>query len=505
MMALPILLVLLIVVKGFGWPLLCVLLVILVALILKSIEARRPAYADTTALGLLALVFVSMGLFWGALPERRRLAQRSYETVEIHPSGLLAQRDNTSDNPPDIEVRVQWADWRWQGNPLYDNLYRRAGVLNALCLPFRGSEHVLRCLGIVDYIRSRKWGNCYVNDGGYDDFEFAHLDYVDGQLVYRHNDARHRGPAFPWNWERATIRYIGSQGVSDVPTHEIGCFAAPLVGASEFVENRAWWPWGPARHDLNTFTLFEAQSGCFFSVDLGKRIVSGGPELGPRSDEPVQVAAPCRRDLCRIEVRRSRSAQSPEAGNSVRSPYVPVVCESGQIELLDRETLEIVGIAGAIPRPPTLFDRGSRKPHDVLASDVAFIAVDTPHRNTVIDRPERGDYVGAVTASVSRQGTSMNVAVFDGEGKLIESPRRQGGLALNYMATKYVFESLHPPILTLASFFTAYSFEAGSTHRALFLMPNSFVALQRDRETGFIFQFLFALLFLLPPCSSPDS
>jgi hypothetical protein len=65
MMALPILLVLLIVVKGFGWPLLCVLLVILVALILKSIEARRPAYADTTALGLLALVFVSMGLFWG--------------------------------------------------------------------------------------------------------------------------------------------------------------------------------------------------------------------------------------------------------------------------------------------------------------------------------------------------------------------------------------------------------------------------------------------------------
>ena len=32
----------------------------------------------------------------------------------------------------------------------------------------------------------------------------------------------------------------------------------------------------------------------------------------------------------------------------------------------------------------------------------------------------------------------------------------------------------------------------------MFLMPNSFVALQRDRETGFIFQLLMALVFLLP-------
>ena len=63
---------------------------------------------------------------------------------------------------------------------------------------------------------------------------------------------------------------------------------------------------------------------------------------------------------------------------------------------------------------------------------------------------------------------------------------------------KYIFESLHPPVLTLASFFTAYSFEAGATHRALFLMPNSFVALQRDRETNSLFQFFAAMLFLLP-------
>jgi hypothetical protein len=286
-MPLPILLVLLIVAKGLGWPLLGVLLVILVALILASMKARLPACVGTGALGLLAVIFVSMGLFWGCFLSDAGLAQRGCDTVEIHPSGLLAQRDNTSDSPPDIEVRVQWVDWLWQGNPLYNNLYKRDGVLSALCLPFQGNEHLLRCLGIAEYIRSRKRGNCYVNDGGLDGFEFAHLDRVDGQLVYRHNDAQHQDPVFPWNWERATVRYIGPQGVSDIPTREIGWFAAPLVGASEFVENRAWWSSGPSRHDLDTFTPFETQSRRFFYVDLGKRIVSRGRELEPQPDEPV--------------------------------------------------------------------------------------------------------------------------------------------------------------------------------------------------------------------------
>ncbi|MCX5643376.1 MAG: hypothetical protein NTZ17_01635 [Phycisphaerae bacterium] len=92
----------------------------------------------------------------------------------------------------------------------------------------------------------------------------------------------------------------------------------------------------------------------------------------------------------------------------------------------------------------------------------------------------------------------MSVAVFDRQGKMIESRQGKAGQRREYLVSKYIFESLHPPALTLASFFTAYSFEAGATHRAMFLMPNSFVALQRDRETKSVFQFLAALLFLLP-------
>jgi hypothetical protein len=44
-----------------------------------------------------------------------------------------------------------------------------------------------------------------------------------------------------------------------------------------------------------------------------------------------------------------------------------------------------------------------------------------------------------------------------------------------------VLESVHPPILTIASFFAAPDVDARAGQRALFLMPNSFVAMRRDR------------------------
>jgi hypothetical protein len=496
---LALLLVLLVVVKGFGWPLLSVLLVILVAFILESVRSRLPACVAASALGLLVLVFISTVLYCGRFLNDVRLARQGYESIAVDLSGLLAQKGDTSNSLPDLGVHVNWANWQLlEASSLYNNLYRGPGVLSRLCSRFRGSEHLLRRLGISEYLRSRKRGNCYANGGAWEGFDFAHLDCADGQLVYRYNGARHQDPAFPWDWERAGVRYIGPQGVSDVPTGEIGRFGASIIGASELTENPGWWSMRPARYDLNAFTLFEIQSGCFFSIDLQERTVSRGPKLEPRSDEPVQMGAVPRRDTCCIDVPPSRTGQASQAIGPARSPYVPVVCKSGRVELLDRDTLEIVGSAGRLPRPPTLFGRGSAEPRDLLASDVVLIALGMPRKNQTMDRLERGEYVGAVAASVSRQGTSLSVNVFDKDGKIIESHQKEARLRVRYLIGKYLFESLHPPALTLASFFTAYSFEAGSTHRALFLMPNSFVALQRDRETSFVFQLLFVLLFLVP-------
>jgi len=96
-----------------------------------------------------------------------------------------------------------------------------------------------------------------------------------------------------------------------------------------------------------------------------------------------------------------------------------------------------------------------------------------------------------------------SVAVFDKDGNKIKTAHSKstffdapGGPVSTI--TKYIFESLHPPVLTLASFFTAYSFEARSSHRALFLMPNSFVAMARDYEGNVFYMLLLVLLLMLP-------
>jgi hypothetical protein len=60
-------------------------------------------------------------------------------------------------------------------------------------------------------------------------------------------------------------------------------------------------------------------------------------------------------------------------------------------------------------------------------------------------------------------------------------------------------ENLHPPILSLGSYYTAYSFEAASGHKALFLLPNSFIAKWGRVQSGnFVERLLFALWMIMP-------
>jgi len=67
------------------------------------------------------------------------------------------------------------------------------------------------------------------------------------------------------------------------------------------------------------------------------------------------------------------------------------------------------------------------------------------------------------------------------------------------MITKYLLESLQPPVLGVASYLSAYSFEAAAGHRALFILPNSFVGM-KGRQVGqkAVDRYVSALLLLLP-------
>ena len=139
--------------------------------------------------------------------------------------------------------------------------------------------------------------------------------------------------------------------------------------------------------------------------------------------------------------------------------YVPAVEESGSVAILDRRTWELRANAGYLPRRHPFSPSKSCKPRDCFNYDVGVI----------IKQPD-GEYAGLMTMSLARQGAPATVAVFDKKGHVIGRDTRWGSLTLSLpsAAVKYFLESLHPPVLTLASFFTAYSFEAGATHRAIF-------------------------------------
>ncbi|RPJ20425.1 MAG: hypothetical protein EHM35_19495 [Planctomycetaceae bacterium] len=238
-------------------------------------------------------------------------------------------------------------------------------------------------------------------------------------------------------------------------------------------------------------------------------MVRKGPEQTNPEEVPVEIGIPflCKSFSCNLawlppcENRLYRTKQGyfyvPGMGigpyeEASRYPrrYVPVLYPSGRIDLLDRDTLEITRGAGALHQPKTLFGTTSEEPRRLLA-----------YRAVLVAGPGE-EYAGMVTASLSAQVIPLTLNVFDRHGKKIAEAHTQTALQIRWgsaiLVAKYLLESAHPPVFTLASLLSPRDLQPSSSHRAVFLMPNSFVAQQRDREIRFAFQLLAALLFLLP-------
>jgi hypothetical protein len=205
--------------------------------------------------------------------------------------------------------------------------------------------------------------------------------------------------------------------------------------------------------------------------------------------------------------------------------------KSGRIDLLDKESLEFVETRNAMMGAGRLFNPeeyiGARrypvKPKDLLDYDVFPIFLKTyfyegnpeprqaffgelPEPEKVAPTRVESKYLGMFVAGLSRNGSGLILSVIDDKGREVIEPksvkkgqgprkRGQGPRTVSYSCTgravyfsplsesvftvgKYLVETIHPPILSLGSFFTAYSFDAVSGHRALFLLPNSFMAIQ---------------------------
>jgi len=450
--------------------------------------------------GFVVLLLLSLPLFWARWLSEASIGNmipRECREVRISPSGLV---------PPELENEP--------------NVVHHSSVS-----AFFGVEVGIDCLGIVDYFAAGvpgMPGAYHATFYYYDqkDDAWIYFDQKTGQIVC-HCTYRERMPdntMFP----KKVQLYAGPEGIAQSPDKALGRFIFPIV------DGRVT-PWQP-------LTLYDKKLHRFLSIDFKKRTVTKGPEPGKNDPhKPVQIGLLWKNPFLYLdwegpqvrvaEKKEEEGERSPGKFKSIvgRTYFdgagrgLLVLDETGRIDLLDKETLEFAGTAGHLPAPQTLFpSKEGVTPQDLLAYMALPLVFNTDNK-----------YRGMFVASVSREGTAMVLAVFDEKGNLVKQEYSRfrtdnqyismhqseqtvdirsskavffdvpGAMALT--VAKYLLENLHPPVLSVVSFFSAYSFEAAAGHRALFILPNSFMAMKgRDISENIVMRFSAALLIILP-------
>ncbi len=463
------------------------------------------------AAGFAALLLLSIALFWGRFYcdgyLYARMAQKgTCRSATISPSGILPAE---IENDPNVAIASEF-----RGYIELDSIVTttRSGIFDYF--KRREPEGSLM-LGFLEYI-----------DRGE---TTLHFDKNSGLIIYESVKAKNTDDN---KTERQKIKlYAGPEGISEKPAKELGRFYSPLRMQSEYGR-------------LASIT-YDNKIRRFFKFDFDKREVTKGPETDKSSNfKPIQIG-PLRKGVIfssfwwnepKIKMTTEDKEAEKEYGKRYErleirfyppgGQYIPVLDNSGLIFLIDRKTLEISGEAGYLPAPMSFFSSGNvrpnvARPRDLLAFEIEPLAI----------MPD-GEYRGMGVAALSRDGASMTVAVFDKEGKLIKRANTSDGYLsyrdsdgdgifdsrryiLNMDSSKAVFlgqpgsplvmvlrhllENLQGPALNIASFFTADSFEASNSHRALFLITNSFIGMKgRQADANFCWKFFGGLLLIAP-------
>ncbi len=414
-------------------------------------------------------------------------------------------------------------------------------------------EKGLLSLGIVDYFIARLPGgrrsNVYFIDS---DRDCMYFDKKSGQIVHLYTKKQ----TMP---DKTTFRkevqlYVGPEGASETPDKTIGRFIDPIIDhgwndrrARELILydkklrcffkidfNKRAVTKGPevGKNDRRHKPI---QIGQLSKTNFELSYLNWRPPYFKVPDEDPNKTGNSTAELKPI---------IPTGYDCDAGSYLLVLDKSGRVDLLDKETLEFVtstpefpGVAGRLPGPETYFgSKRAVKPKELLDYEVWPLALTT----YFFENPEEvrvtfGDpsyffkrspvrverkYLGMFAAGLSRDGTAMALTVFDEKGKAIKSeytrlPKYDGSRTTYLRSSKAVFfgapwspaltigkflaENLHPLILSVASYFTASAFEAASGHRALFFLPNSFIAMKgRDYRGNFAERFFSALWLILP-------
>jgi hypothetical protein len=311
------------------------------------------------------------------------------------------------------------------------------------------------------------------------------------------------------------VLYAGPEGISGRWEERLGRFISPIAD----------------RVRLRSQVVYDRGMRRFFAIDWEENAsgVRKGPQLGKDvACQPIQIGAICK-NIMAINLSHPKSFGSDLwRAYDLGDDQIFVLDASGRIDRLDMRTLELAGVAGrlAIPTAPIGSIRNAG-PEDVAAYVVQALAVFRGRPGMLLDGGGEWVYGGCAVASLSRDGLAVQLDCFDPNGQLIASdgttvhtydtsygtgvglssgvPSAKaayfvlpGSRTLTWM--EFICESLHPPVLVLASYFAGPHFEATAGYRSLFLLPDSFVAMIA-RGGGDITpweRFLWAFGYMLP-------
>jgi hypothetical protein len=431
------------------------------------------------ATGFIVLVLLSLVLFCARFFIISNM-HRDSSRVIISPSGLIP--DEPVPKRAEEEAFVRYG----RGSPGPDEPnFRYSGVYAGIA-----SEGVLfSAVGALWDIMAETNSYRDVNERIYyfyaDKNNNSCFDKRSGLIIRRYEDKKSGPVEF----------FVGPNGVSMTADSSLGRFYDPIIIGV----------WGGS-------DLYDKKTRCFYAIDFDKRKVSKGPQLAEGdSREPIVMAGGIRdRDIFftnKVYVEWSGpkiwnvekgewvqqgvflpgSSEKYDYSGPWARTYIPVLDKTGRIHIYNTEGRSLAQCGYLpMPRSPFKFDFGQQSgianPRNVLSytfwpvTASQRLPADTNKSSARFDVK----YLGMCVACVSREGMAMAVAVFDPNGRLVyrgdifgqDSPS-----ATTITTILFLLENLQPPVFEIASYLCGDSIEPSAGHRALFILPNSFIGM----------------------------
>lgn len=308
-------------------------------------------------------------------------------------------------------------------------------------------------------------------------FYALYFDEDMGLFVYCNSTRGRKG-----RWSKQVHSYIGPDGFSD-------SYSANLKRFGDVEFYRA----------AQRVLVFDHNEGRFYRMDFDSNQVQPGPSLSD-SDmsgrDVVQIGHLAKNaHLLLVDwiPPRYRSDNKCVNGRLNRFPSHEkafILDATGRIDIFDIDQMRFVGPAGFLPSASPSAD-------DIAARGRELFAY------RVIGVYDGDEYLGAVVAGLSQDLDGMTLTVFDkngnkntGDGRYMTLSSFPGGIALGIC--KGVLETFQPVVFGVGSYLTAPVFDAAGTHRAMFLLPNSYICMVSRFESNFYKRWFTFLLLLLP-------